>query len=390
MVSPLKRKPLRFYKRITLVIFLLLCSWIFACSCYAQGPGDIRVAIMQDVSSLRLRINGRYEIVDSANNASLSKGKYLNTTVTAFKGGILLGRIKAKTPRLLIKPGALAEVIINGRKFRGNMQFIKKDSRLLVVNYVGIDDYVKGILYHEVSHYWPHEVLKAQAVVSRTYAVYQMRKNKLKDYDVTGDIYSQVYGGKTSERYRTNRAVAETRREILTFKGEVFPAYFHASCGGHTEDSSVLWNIDTPPLAGVTCGKCGASPHFRWHRVLTLRAIAQKLKEAGYSIKGIQDIRVLGRDKSGRVVNLEISSNNKDTKITAKDFRQTIGPNVIRSTNFKVGVVENDAVFSGLGWGHGVGFCQWGAYFMAKGGEGYETILKYYYPGSKISRVDIY
>ena len=71
--------------------------------------------------------------------------------------------------------------------------------------------------------------------------------------------------------------------------------------------------------------------------------------------------------------------------ISAKDFRQALGPNIIRSTNFKIEIVEDDAVFNGLGWGHGVGLCQWGAYFMAKNGRRYAEILKYYYPGAQIT-----
>jgi stage II sporulation protein D len=253
-----------------------------------------------------------------------------------------------------------------------------------VINQINLEDYLKGILYQESSHYWPQEALKAQAAVCRSYAVYQIEENKLKDYDVTSDIYSQVYGGKTSERYRTNRAVDDTRSQVITYKDKIIPAYFHATCAGHTEDAGLLWNIEILPLKGVVCGFCKASPHFNWHNVLSLSEIEEKLTAAGYKIKGIEGITILGRNESGRILDLEIASAQKNIKISAKDFRNLIGPNLIRSTNFRVSIAQGDAVFEGLGWGHGVGLCQWGAYFMAKQGYTYKEILRYYYPQTDV------
>jgi stage II sporulation protein D len=215
-----------------------------------------------------------------------------------------------------------------------------------------------------------------------------MEENKLKDFDVTSDIYSQVYGGKTSERYRTNKAVDATAGIVLTYRGKVIPAYFHATCGGHTEDASRLWDIDIVPLKGVVCNFCRGSRHFNWHAVLSLGEIEKKLKEGGFKIGQLKDIQILGRDASGRITDLRLVSLQEEVKISAKDFRNIIGPNLIRSANFTVEIADSDAVFEGVGWGHGVGLCQWGAYFMAKQGYNFEQILKYYYPDSEISLIN--
>ena len=97
------------------------------------------------------------------------------------------------------------------------------------------------------------EALKAQAVAARTYALYSINPAG-KHYDVTNDIYSQVYGGRDSERYRTDLAVDRTRGQVLTYNNQIIPAYFHATCGGMTEDARELWNLpDIPPLRGVPC-----------------------------------------------------------------------------------------------------------------------------------------
>lgn len=384
MVPPLNLRLRRFQKRITQIIVLVSVLWFLVSDAYAQTPKYIRVAIMQDAAFLRLKISGFYEVFAAQSQKVLYRGRNLNTTVAADKGGILLGNIKAKGNRLLIKSGDPNAIIIDGRMFRGNIQLIKKDSGLLVVNHIELEDYIKGILYHEASHYWPQDALKAQAIVCRTYAVYQMQENKLKDYDVTSDIYSQVYGGRTSERYRTNRVVQETQGIILTYQDKVFPAYYHATCGGHTEEAVMLWNINIAPLKGVVCNFCKESPHYRWHYVASANEIKDKFVSAGYKIESVKDIVILGRDASGRIGELKIITSRKEIKISGKDFRAIIGPNIIRSANFKVNLVSSDFVFEGLGWGHGVGLCQWGAYFMAKQGYHFKAILQYYYPEAEI------
>jgi stage II sporulation protein D len=383
MVPPLKKRVpgiKQGFLHIFLLVFILLS---FA---YAQPSNYVRVAILQNAKSLAIRVGGFYEVLDKDAKKALSKGRDLKTTIITYEGFILIGSDKFDSERVFISTQDKGEIIINGRKFRGDICLIRKgDAGLLVVNYIDLEDYIQGILYHEASHYWPMEALKAQAIVCRTYALYQMQENKFNDFDMTSDIYSQVYGGKTSERLRTNRAVKETKGQVLTYSGNIFPSYYHATCGGHTEDASLLWNIDIAPLKGVVCGFCKDSPYFNWHAVLNKDEIKDALAKGNYNIKEIKNIAVLDKDDSSRIINLIITTDKESLKIPAKDFRNLVGPNLIRSTNFTVNIVDNDAVFEGFGWGHGVGLCQWGAYFMAKQGYRYQEILKYYYTNAEIS-----
>jgi stage II sporulation protein D len=371
------------------VLILLLFCFALTKDCFAQMPKHIRVAVNQDAVSLRLKVKGFYEVLDAQGKKVLYRGKNLNTTVTAYTGGILMGQLQSRLDKLVIKSYDQNAIIIDGRTFRGDIQLVKKENnRLLVVNNIEFEDYIKGILYHEASHYWPPEALKAQAIVCRSYAISQVQGNSARDFDATSDIYSQVYGGKTSERFRTSRAVDETKGQVLIYQGKVMPAYFHATCAGHTEDASQLWSIDLAPLKGVVCNFCKDSPHFNWHYVFTKDEIMEKLNDAGYHFKRIQDIKIASRNNSGRITTLSISSNGDEVNISAKDFRNILGPNIIRSTNFEVKVIKDDVVFEGIGWGHGVGLCQWGAYFMAKLGEDYKKILEFYYPGATISTLN--
>lgn len=352
---------------------------------FAEEPHYIRVLIMKDLPSLSLKVSGAYRIEDAKTKVVLYRGRDIRATVTQGQGKIMVGTKICATDRIVVRSGE-ASVIINGRRFRGDALFIAHaDKTFSVVNYIQLEDYVKGVLYHEVSHYWPQEALKAQAVASRTFALYQMQENAARDFDVTSDFYSQVYGGKAAERYRTNLAVEFTRAETLTYEGRVFPAYFHATCGGRTEDASLLWHIAMPPLKGVACNFCKDSPHFRWHYVVSLKELENDLKEAGYVFAHITGIEVLGRDPSGRVTQVRITDQGHRVDVAAKDLRSWLGPTILRSTNFTVSLSGEDAVFQGFGWGHGVGLCQWGAYFMAKEGYSYRDILSFYYPGSALS-----
>ncbi|MDD5592380.1 MAG: SpoIID/LytB domain-containing protein [Candidatus Omnitrophica bacterium] len=372
-----------------LIIILVVSRLSLVVSSFAGTARYIRVAILQNAASLRLEIKGPYEVLDPAENKVLNRGKNLNTTLTSYSTGISLGDIKSRTNKLFIKADKADAVMINGRMFRGNMQFIKDDyAKLTAINYIDLEDYIKGISVRETSHYRPIESLKAEVIVFRTFALYKMQENSKNDFDLTSDVYSQVYGGRGAERYRINKAVDETAGMVLTYKDKILPAFYHATCGGHTEDASLLWNINIGPLKGLPCNFCRESPHFSWHSVLARKDLKDTLLKSGYKLGDIEDILILGYDKSSRITDLKIISDKKEIKISAKDFRNIAGPDIIRSTNFQVKVLDDDIVFEGLGWGHGVGLCQWGAYFMAKEGYDYKKILEYYYPGAQISSVD--
>lgn len=361
---------------------------VLVANCYGDGSRYVRVAIIQDAASLNLIVNGFYEVSDPGDDTLLFRGKNLHTTVTAYKEGISIGRQNFNLARIRLEASDRGAIVINGRRFKGDIGLLKSEkSRLSVINYIELEDYIKGILYNETSHYWPIEALKAQAVISRTFALFKTEENLSRDYDVTSDIYSQVYGGRASERQRTNMAVDQTRGQVIAYQGKPFPAYFHATCGGQTEDASRLWQTDIPPLKGVICTFCQDSPHYKWHLVMTLKEIAEKLIGSGYKISNLKNITILGRNDSGRVTDLNLVSDNKNIQIPAKDFRNILGPNTVKSTNFKLSIVDQDVVFEGLGWGHGVGLCQWGDYFMAKQGYKYDQILKYYYPGTDVKTI---
>ncbi len=350
----------------------------------------IRVAIIDDRDSIYLSLKGRYKIYAINSDRVLMEGPFFSAIVKATKDGLQIEKRDIKVYGVKVKVARDSNIYVDSRRFRGDIDIMRKENgKLMVINYVELDDYLYGVLYHEVSHRWPMEVLKAQAIAARTFALYQARQSKFQPYDLRSDIYSQVYGGRTSEKWATTRAVNLTKDKVLSFDGDIIPAYYHATCAGYTEDASNLWNIDLAPLKGVECNFCKNSKHYKWAKDIPLWELENKLKDKGYKIGKISSTTVMSKNRSGRVDKLQIKDDAEISVIlTGKDFRQIIGPNEIRSTKFDASIKWEHLTLDGFGWGHGVGMCQWGAYGMARRGKKCEEILKYYYPGTEITTID--
>ncbi|MBI3314638.1 MAG: SpoIID/LytB domain-containing protein [Candidatus Omnitrophica bacterium] len=351
-------------------------------------PQMVRVAIVRDAREINLKVDGPYHFRDADHGKVIGKGPRLPISrVRLLDKGIFIGMQVYPYQRIIIEPLRDASVVVNNRRFRGHVTVIRTaDNRLTAVNSINIEDYIRGVLYHEVSHHWPMEAIKAQAVATRTYVLYAMAGSTNKDYDVTNDIYSQVYGGKDSERYRTGLAVTHTVGEVLAFKGKILPAYFHATCGGMTEDAKNLWGIDLAPLGGVVCNFCQGSPHMKWKKNFRLKDIRDALDRHGYAVGAIRDLNIVDRNRSERINNIKITSRDgKNLTISGKDFREAVGPNVLKSNDYEISMQGYYVDLTGKGWGHGVGLCQWGARGMALQQFTYQQILSYYYPRAEIT-----
>lgn len=369
-------------RKIFISILVVSILFIHPSYLYAMGARvprkhiPLKVLVAKNVEKVELCIKGPYNIADFETGKILSEEKNLQK-LTVSTGDIASEGIK-------VLPWKKTRLYIQGRQFRGAIDIIKgEDMKLLVVNHIDLEEYLYGVLYHEVSHRWPMEVLKAQAIAARTYALHQKLVNKTRYFDLTSDIYSQVYGGRTSETWRTSRAVNLTEGQILTYNGKVFPSYYHAACGGRTSDASTIWDIDIPVLRGRVCSFCKSSPHYEWKKELTMEYIQERIDEAGYKIQ-LGSIEILCRDKSGRILDIALKGKNKDIELAGNKFRLLIGPNTIRSANFEIQTKGKFLTFQGKGWGHGIGMCQWGAYGMARKAWKADQILEYYYPGAEI------
>ena len=357
---------------------------------YRKPHNLIRVGLVINEQSANIKAQGKFEMIDTDNGDVIATGEDSLMQLMGSNAGIFIGNKNTMKNNLRIVSKNYIEV--NGKRYRGKI-FVKMNNngKLTVIDELSMEEYLYGVVPLEISSRCSFEALRAQAIASRTYAYHQKLKNKDMDYDLTSTIYSQVYGGVDKEKEVTNNAVDSTVGMVLVYKNEIIYAAFHSNCGGYTEDSKSVWNTELPYLQSIKCGYCRDSPHYKWGCEIAPESIRIALRKSGYSVGRILDIKVLDLDRSGRISSLEIDHADGELTISGAKFRMAIGPNIIKSANFKV-KTESDIsgtrfVFSGRGWGHGVGLCQDGASGMAESGYSYKRILEKYYPGTDLVKI---
>ena len=276
---------------------------------------------------------------------------------------------------------------VNGRTYRGKIEVIKEQKGLLVVNELPLELYVAGLINQEISSKWPIEVVKAQAVIARTYAMYQKKKRAAGDYHMEATVADQVYSGNITEDERSLYAVKETIGKVLTYNGELALTVYHSNSGGMTEDAKNIWGKDYPYLKQVKSSFDKDSSHFSWILNMSPQSVEAALKDAGYSISDIQNIIPIYTTNSGRVIKVMMHYAGGKLEMSGEDLRKAVGYDKLKSTMFTVEIINGSFVFNGKGYGHGVGLSQWGAKGMAEKGYTYIEILEHFYPGTRIERI---
>jgi stage II sporulation protein D len=175
--------------------------------------------------------------------------------------------LRSSTPLVFASStGAAAPVRLNDKPYRGKIEvFANTRGALTVVNVIGLEDYVRGVVPNELSPggYPAIEALKAQAIAARTYALRNRGQFASEGYDLLPTTRSQVYRGLSSEHPLSSRAVEETRGMVATYNGEPINALYTSTCGGRTEDSENIFNDAVPYLRGRECaaeGKAAFAP----------------------------------------------------------------------------------------------------------------------------------
>jgi stage II sporulation protein D len=207
--------------------------------------------------------------------------------------------------------------------YRGVLEFKPSVFKgLEVVNAVGLDDYLQGVVPAESPASWPAEALKAQAIAARTYAI---TTAKSADFDHYADTRSQVYKGVGIETAATNAAVADTRGQIVTYNGQPVVTYFFSTSGGRTEsvENTTLGNEPKPWLQSVEDEFDSVSPRHRWTAKLTMKSAARKL---GGLVQGsFKGIRVTKRGASPRIMTAEVVGSRGVTPTDGATLRARLG-----------------------------------------------------------------
>jgi stage II sporulation protein D len=223
---------------------------------------------------------------------------------------------------------------VGGKSFRGDLRVAKAGARLQLVNVVGLEDYLLGVLPGEMPKDWPLEALKAQAVAARTYAVGHLVKGK--GFDLYSDWRSQVYYGVGSEAPGPSRAVEETRGRILTFEGAPAQTFYFSSSGGRTISALDAFGSDVPYLVAVDDPWDEVSPNHAWPAQLV--TAHQLAKRFGLGAPVADATYVPG--EPGKPAALRLTTvKGTATDVRLSDVRARLG---LKSTGFRLGVLRLD------------------------------------------------
>ena len=250
------------------------------------------------------------------------------------------------------------------------------------------EEYIKGVVAGEMPATFELEALKAQAVASRSYAMYQMTATKDKDYDVLNTTANQVYltdqelKNNWKNEYeqkinKINKAITETTGEYLTYKGQIVNAMFFSTSTGKTENSEEVFVSALPYLRSVDSKWDEASPVYTDTYTFDLKDFYSKLNlPYNENLK----IEITAKTSTGRIKKLKIN----DQELNGRDFATKLS---LRSNYFTITQNNDKITINTKGFGHGVGMSQYGANGMAKEGYKYDQILKHYYQNTEIKKI---
>ena len=292
------------------------------------------------------------------------------------------------------------------------------DGTQTAINTIDLEDYLCSVISSEMNANSPMELLKAHAVISRSWALRAMQHPNHEGYDVCGDDHCQRYGGLRRMNERAVQAVRETAGQVLLFGDEICDCRYHKCCGGRTEIWRTCWeDIDVPYIQSVKCDYCDPKKSSIVNRLIvnSLNDYDQETKDfhdwkvtytadelseiirakSGIDFGEIIDLIPLHRGASGRIDQLQIVGT-KRTEVIGKELkiRLWLSKSCLYSSWFDIkkskiinhkSQISNQFTLIGHGWGHGAGLCQIGAAVMASEGHPYEEILSHYYVGSRLS-----
>lgn len=370
-----------------------------------------------------MRLQGQRRLASISNRSTrwqlhCSKGRVQAIPLDPSAG--TLQPVVVQQPLSIESPAGMLQV--QGRRYRDSLQVYASTSQpghCEVINVVGIEEYLGGLVNAEFSSRWSEEAVAAQVIAARTYALHQIQRaaeRPAQRYDVDSTIKDQVYDGYEKEDYQGSRIVERTRGMVLMNQGQPLKAFYHSTCGGQTELPERVWGKSYGGFKKtVSCPYCGSSPAFRWTTEVSARELkdlllaspqieqeARKIWPADWKrlvrAGNLLDLRVQKLQRANdRVEELALVFSRPERpgqwttlKISAPRLRGILGPGRVKSTWFDVipvSAASSQWRLQGRGNGHGVGLCQWGAKVMGERGHSMGQILTHYYPDAKLRKL---
>lgn len=424
-----------------LILSVLLFTFIFASATAAAE--QIRIGIVVGQATAELSCEDEFVVRDSYGKmTTMPKGKYF---IHAQQGKLFFDDNNVFGEELVVAAAAGKQSPqINKRSYKGDFQLrAEQGDKLLVVNRLPLEDYLASVLPAKTMVVWPDEVIKAQAVAARSYAMYKMEQSKNAYALLATDKELPYEGtGKRIEKSAVTKLIQATKGQYLADAyGRAIEAVTTSSTGGRTESALNLWGTPVSYLQSVE-DYDSDSPEYTWERRVTPALLEGLLAQRGYATGKLTSIRLsplddagvdrtpTGRVKyiilSGEAATVKISGDelvellglnsalfeletgtpvpetlkvpiedyygmeigSKDIDIKVNESKKPVWKNLVRSYHLLGGGKEEKIIFHGKGKGYGLGLSAWGARGMANADAKatYKTILAHYYPGAKLVR----
>ena len=269
------------------------------------------------------------------------------------------------------------------RTYPDHLEVSIKGATLLIINKTEIERYLPAVVLAEAGNHKSAEFLKVQSVSARTYALANAGKHSKEGFDLCDKTHCQVYRGLNGMLPWIEEAVKATESEVIIFAdSELVDAVFSANCGGFTANSEDVWSKEKKYLRAVTDSNyCEGFSNHEWHLMMPRDEFFAKLGK--YYKTEVSKYEIV-QDVSGRVKRIELNGN-ATLAISGEELRKIFR---LKSSKFHVHESSNMLYIEGEGFGHGVGLCQDGAFYLSEMGLNYDEIIKHYYQGVEVGRVN--
>lgn len=404
-------------RSIQLLILLLLVG--SQCSCYprpvSRSLNDaplVRVRLLSSVKQAELRFAESPILVTDGGQTrrklGVSPGQTVRVALTG-NGWTVNGTLAGAGVMQFI-PSVDGSISVNGSAYRGQIRLVPVgEGEFDVINDLDVESYLQGVLARELFPDWHPEAYRAQAVIARTYALYEVKTGPQgRHFDLHADERSQVYGGIAAETEKANQAVQSTRGIVVTWgptgQEKIFKAYFSSCCGGVSASQGDAFKEPTiPPLdAKYNGATCSISSRYNWGPVTLAKSdLTQRFRNWGIrnghpiaSLQSLSGLEVATINAFGRPRRFVVTDmNGQQYMLSSEETRWAIntpgagtskGVTVFSGFFRTIDLGSNIQIVEGHGFGHGVGACQWCMQARALAGENFEQIVLKAYPQSKV------
>jgi SpoIID/LytB domain protein len=386
----------------------------------AKLPGAltraVRVLLKREAAAITLNLRSEFGLAKLNGSQAIPQAFVVTGNTTVRIKAADLEITDAGGTRLLRGCGGIrlipahmgAYFELGGFPYRGSLDLVAEpaSTQLVAVNVVPMEDYLRGVLPYELGHVdaTGSEALKSLAVVARTYAMRRMLRPASARFDLYADVQDQVYKGMKDEYAFSDLAVRDTRGQVLLYADTLVQAFYHSTCGGRTANREDVW--DGGPIPYLTSrddhdpqGRpwCAASPLLNWQQSWSLSDLSGILKrnfsagraQGNSDFQKIQGFSITEKAVCGRIKFLTVETDKGPVLLKGDRVRWALKPirsdgRILESAHFDLDLQGDKVTASGIGFGHGIGLCQYGAIGRSKAGQSFREILAAYFQGTRI------